>query len=251
MVSPRARPRPSIEAEMTPGRPKGSTAVRMISQRVAPSASAASMCAVGVWAKTSRLRAVTIGRIMIARMTEPAKIEFRRSTVSLRLNSGIQPSTFSMPVWIAVQVREHDVRAPEAVDDGGHRGEQVDRWRRTAAPAVRGAYWVMNSATPTETGTEITIAITDEITVTHSRSGMPNCGGLSPGFQTRAVRKFAVVRGQRRDRPGQQEHATAAMRATTSAPDPTDRPAKMRSPRRLVRRRRRRRTVRRRVRSGR
>ena len=30
----------------------------------------------GVWGKTSRLSAVTIGRIMIERITDPAKIEF-------------------------------------------------------------------------------------------------------------------------------------------------------------------------------
>ena len=38
IVSPSARPRPSIEALITPERPYGSTAVRIISQRVAPSA---------------------------------------------------------------------------------------------------------------------------------------------------------------------------------------------------------------------
>ena len=43
MVSPRARPRPSIAALIMPGRPKGKIAVRTISQRVAPRASAASM----------------------------------------------------------------------------------------------------------------------------------------------------------------------------------------------------------------
>ena len=39
--------------------------MRIISQRVAPRASAASLCVAGVWANTSRERAVTIGRIMI------------------------------------------------------------------------------------------------------------------------------------------------------------------------------------------
>ena len=42
IVSPSARPRPSTAAETMPERPKGSTAVRIISQRVAPRASAAS-----------------------------------------------------------------------------------------------------------------------------------------------------------------------------------------------------------------
>ena len=69
IVSPSARPRPSIEAEITPGRPNGRTAVRTISHWVAPSASAASLCRIGVCAKTSRLMAVTIGRIMIASTT--------------------------------------------------------------------------------------------------------------------------------------------------------------------------------------
>ena len=77
MVSPSARPRPSIEAEMTPGRPKGSTAVRIISHRVAPSARAPSLWAVGVWSKTSRESAVTIGRTMIA-STMPMKKRCRR-----------------------------------------------------------------------------------------------------------------------------------------------------------------------------
>ena len=36
IVSPSARPRPSIAAEMMPERPNGSTAMRIISQRVAP-----------------------------------------------------------------------------------------------------------------------------------------------------------------------------------------------------------------------
>ena len=51
---------------MTPERPKGSTAMRMTSQRVAPRARAASSCIRGAWRKTSRLTLVMIGRIMIA-----------------------------------------------------------------------------------------------------------------------------------------------------------------------------------------
>ncbi len=74
IVSPRARPRPSMEAEMMPGRPNGRTAVWIISQRVAPRASAASSCSFGVCRKTSRQSAVTIGRIMTARTTATVKI---------------------------------------------------------------------------------------------------------------------------------------------------------------------------------
>ena len=74
MVSPRARPRPSMLAEMMPGRANGSTAIRIISQRVAPRASAASSCSRGVCRKTSRQSAVTIGRIITASTTEAVKI---------------------------------------------------------------------------------------------------------------------------------------------------------------------------------
>ena len=80
----------------------------------------------------------------------------------------------------------------------------------------------------------MTIATSDEITVTQSRSGMPNVGGLSPGFHTRSVRKFAESSASDGIARASRNTATAAMRATTSAPDPTDSPAKTRSPRRLV-----------------
>ena len=74
IVSPRARPRPSMAAEMMPGRANGSTAVRTISQRVAPRARAASSCSRGVCRNTSRDRAVMIGRIITASTMATVKI---------------------------------------------------------------------------------------------------------------------------------------------------------------------------------
>ncbi len=73
IVSPSARPRPSIAPPVMPGREYGSTAMRIISQRVAPSASAASLCSAGTVAITSRAIAETIGRIMIARISPATK----------------------------------------------------------------------------------------------------------------------------------------------------------------------------------
>ncbi|BCJ38324.1 hypothetical protein Athai_58270 [Actinocatenispora thailandica] len=75
IVSPSARPRPSITAATMPGRPYGRTAVRIISHRVAPSASAASSFAFGVCTNTSRHSAVVIGSTMIASTIEPSRIE--------------------------------------------------------------------------------------------------------------------------------------------------------------------------------
>ena len=90
MVSPRARPRASIAALITPGRPNGSTAVRIISQRVAPRASAPSLCATGVCANTSRESAVTMGSTMIARTMPMKKIVPPEMPVLAK--SGNQPS---------------------------------------------------------------------------------------------------------------------------------------------------------------
>ncbi len=66
MVSPSALPRPSIAAEMIPGRPNGSTAILIISHLVAPRARAASSWSVGVCKKISRISAAIIGSTMIA-----------------------------------------------------------------------------------------------------------------------------------------------------------------------------------------
>src|SRR6266496_1869927 len=91
IVSPSARPRPSIAPLIKPGRPCGSTASRIISQRVAPSAQAASMFSVGVRSKTSRPIAVTIGKIITASTTPPLKIVPRSTFSSL--------NTWKPPRW--------------------------------------------------------------------------------------------------------------------------------------------------------
>ena len=79
---------------MTPERPNGRTAVRIISQRVAPSASAASSCRRGVCRNTSRLTAVMIGRIITASTIATVSIT-RAVGETLPANSGNQP-TFSL-----------------------------------------------------------------------------------------------------------------------------------------------------------
>ena len=74
---------------MTPDRPYGITAVRIISHRVAPRARAASMWSRGVCSKTSREIAVMIGRIMMASTTlatNTVPVDFRPGA-----KSGNQP----------------------------------------------------------------------------------------------------------------------------------------------------------------
>ena len=72
MVSPRARPRPSIVPPMMPPRPKGSTTEVTIPHLVAPSASAASFSPGGVCEKTWRITAQAIG-ITIIETAMPAQ----------------------------------------------------------------------------------------------------------------------------------------------------------------------------------
>ena len=65
MVSPSARPRPSMVPPMMPPRPNGRTTEVIIPQRVAPSASAASFSPGGVWENTWRITAQAIGITII------------------------------------------------------------------------------------------------------------------------------------------------------------------------------------------
>ena len=91
IVSPKARPRPSIDPLITADLPKGRTTIRIISQRVAPSARAPSSSLRGVCAKTSRAIAEMIGRIITA-STSPAVSMVLPVTDAGPSKRGIQPS---------------------------------------------------------------------------------------------------------------------------------------------------------------
>jgi hypothetical protein len=71
IVSPRARPRPSMLPPTTPPRPKGSTTARIMPQRVPPRARAPSHSTRGAWENTSRHTEVMIG-VTITATTTPA-----------------------------------------------------------------------------------------------------------------------------------------------------------------------------------
>ena len=89
IVSPSARPRPSMVAPMIPGRLRGTTIERITSQRVAPRANPACRSVSGTAVNTSRTRAVMIGMIMIA-STTPAKKKLKLMTGPAK--SGMKPS---------------------------------------------------------------------------------------------------------------------------------------------------------------
>ena len=127
-------PCPSIAPPVIPGREYGSTAIRIISQRVAPSASAASLFSAGTVAITSREIADTIGRIMIARIRpgDEVVVEGRDAAPDPR----DERERAREPLLGREQLRREHEHAPQSVDDRRNRGEQVDEDRqRTAQPA--------------------------------------------------------------------------------------------------------------------
>ncbi len=75
IVSPSARPRPSMVAPITPARPNGSTTVRIIPQRVEPSAYAPSRSPTGACEKTCLDSDVTMGMTMSETTTPAMKVE--------------------------------------------------------------------------------------------------------------------------------------------------------------------------------
>jgi hypothetical protein len=91
IVSPRARPSPSIAPLMIEDLPNGRTVIRIISHRVAPSARAPSWSFFGVWVKTSRATAETIGRIITA-STRPATSIVRPVAEAGPSKNGMKPS---------------------------------------------------------------------------------------------------------------------------------------------------------------
>ena len=126
IVSPSARPRPSIAPLITEDLPNGRTVIRIISQRVAPSACAPSCSLRGVCAKASRATAETIGRIITAR-TSPA-------TSIVRPVAEAGPFEDRDPAELLFQPLHHrhrggaeDEDPPEAVDDARDRRQQVDQ----------------------------------------------------------------------------------------------------------------------------
>src|SRR4029453_16955978 len=198
IVSPSARPKTSMEALMTPDRPYGRTAVRTTSQRVGPSASAASMWSRGVWVKTSRDIAITIGKIMMARTTDATNTDPLGST--LLLNNGIQPIAL-INHWAAGDrngPRTINPQRPKMIE-GPAASKSTTNEIGAAARLCR--YWVRHSATPTAIGTAIAIARIEERTGVQSSPKMPNRSSLPATVQFRDVKKsswFACKLGSAR-----------------------------------------------------
>ena len=126
MVSPIARPRPSITAPTMPPAECGITAPVIISHRVAPSASAPSRSVCGVVSMTSRAIEVMIGVIITARI-KPGGDE--RAPGGGLAEDAAEHRPVAEPVVHVLeeadQLRGQEDDAPQAEHHRGHDGDQV------------------------------------------------------------------------------------------------------------------------------
>ena len=137
--SPIARPSASIEPPMMPPRPNGMTTARIIRQRLPPRASAASFSPGGVCANTSRMTAVAVGVSISATSTPAMNGDAAKIRVAGRGEERHEAQVVGQPAGDAEQVRLQKEEAPDAVDQAGHGGQQVEHGhqRRRASAATR------------------------------------------------------------------------------------------------------------------
>jgi hypothetical protein len=93
MVSPSARPRPSIVPPIIPPRPKGSTTARIMPHRVAPRAKAPSRSPIGARENDSFIMLVMIGTIMRATTIPAMNVDEVNNELFGSGLSGSTPST--------------------------------------------------------------------------------------------------------------------------------------------------------------
>ena len=174
-----------------------------------------------------------MGSTMIARTMPMKKIVPPEMPVVAK--SGNQPSASSSNVLHGLRHRAEDDEAPEAVDDRGHRGEQVDERGGRPRAARRGAYCVMNSATPTPTRHR------DDHRDGRGGHGRPEHledaearAGRRRATRLGEVRKFAVLSSSAGTAWTTRKAPIRVTMPMTRMPAPWPAPPKSRSPRRPV-----------------
>src|SRR5919199_805688 len=177
MVSPMARPRPSMTAPTMPPKLCGKTAPRIISHRVAPSAHAACFSDSGTVANTSRMIDVTIGMIMMATMM-PAVMNPRPVETGCP-NSVPSTGTSPRPLWTAwytltsagpITMMPNSPKTTEGTE------ASTTMIVTTVLRSRRGASSVRYSAMPMAIGTANTSAIRDTTVVPYTNDSAPYTG---------------------------------------------------------------------------
>ena len=109
--------------------------MRIISQRVAPSAERGLLVVGGTVAITSRLIALTIGRIMIASIEPGDEVVGDRDRAAA--DERDERQAVGEPLLGRLQLGREEEDAPQAVDDRRDGRQQLDQDRERAAQAQR------------------------------------------------------------------------------------------------------------------
>ena len=151
--------------------PNGRTVIRIISQRVAPSESAASCSRRGVWVNTDR--AIGGDDRQDHHGEDEAGDEHRAARRGGRALEERDPAdVVPEPPLDAHGGGAEDGDAPEAVDDARDRGQQIDDVAESGCASRRGAKWLMNSATAIASGIATRQAIPAATSVPNASGAM-------------------------------------------------------------------------------
>ena len=232
MVSPRARPSPSIVAPTIPLLAYGRTAIRIDSYLVAPSARAPSRSSRGTTATTSRVTAVTMGRIMIARITPAVN---RSGPLGLPRNSA--PATGTVPI---VEVMKgsmcrsrNGLRTNRPHSPYTTLGMAASTSTNDASGARTNPRTSFNrSARPTATGTASATATAEVTSVPKMNGSAPKASRPRTGFHARPKKKPRPNRSNVRQPPTISSASRSARRPTSPRATAPVHPANNRSPRR-------------------
>ena len=116
-----------------------------------------------------------IGRIMTPSTSAAVKMLPPPDSETLpSANSGNHPSLSLRNLVDRLELRGQDENSPQPEDDRWDCGEKVDDTSRRSVRQLRGAYIVMNNAMNTATGTARMSATIELMSVTTSRSRIPN-----------------------------------------------------------------------------
>ncbi len=155
-----------------PPRPKGRTTVRIICQRLAPRASAASRSPAGASEKTSRQIEATIGTIMMPTTRPAMRIEALRGgleTLKKGMNAAWRDSHVLKPTTFGWSSK--NAQSPKMIDGiAAARSIMAMRVRRD----LRGAYSLRKSAVQMAVGAPTSMATKATSTVPVSDARTPN-----------------------------------------------------------------------------
>ena len=176
MVSPSARPRPSTVAPMMPERTHGSVTLFATSQSVMPSADAPSLGSGGTCAKRSRVVEAMIGTIISASTMPAASRPSPPPTGCLKYRSiGTSGTLLAMIGKTLLASQGPKVRMPHRPMTTLGMPARISMVKPSGFEIHVGIRSVRAKAAPMESGTAMTMAMSEETSVPQMMAQAPNC----------------------------------------------------------------------------